>query len=99
VHYNIQLFALELDRLLLALNTHNSGFVCLMGDVNAPDPNNEGEVHPAAINVLMKYGLHQWVDKPTRGKRLLDIMASPNNQRVSGVDVVEPLGAGSDHID
>jgi hypothetical protein len=96
-HYNISLFSQELDRLLLALESCNTGFVLLMGDINAPDPRNDGQVHPAVLNVFLRHGIHQWIDKPTRGRRLLDVIASPDNQTVSSVDVIEPLESGSDH--
>jgi len=84
----------ELSMLLANAVVESSARLIVCGDFNCPGI--DGRISEKLDDVLVSYGLHQLVEKPTRGGNLLNIVAVSNPATISHIRVIDSA-AMSDH--
>ena len=76
--------------------------VCVLGDFNLPQLNWDLFIYPdndlynSAASLVCNHGLTQFVDEPTRGNNILDLVLCSDAICIDDVHVLPPLGS-SDH--
>ena len=73
-----------------------------MGDFNMPlvdwdlYSGPDTPMYSAFLHFINNYGLHQYVNRPTRGDKILDIVLSSSDSLVNDIQVTPPFSI-SDH--
>jgi len=81
-------------------STHHT--VVIMGDFNMPlvdwdlYSGPDTPMYSAFLHFINNYGLHQYVNRPTRGDKILDIVLSSSDSLVNDIQVTPPFSI-SDH--
>jgi len=69
--------------------------IVIIGDLNAPGVDGS-HINDELATLFESFGMTQFVDSPTRGDNLLDVIASSNPSAIEGVSVND-VGRLSDH--
>ena len=92
---SVPVFLDKLAELLTAFGSQTPGKLLLCGDMNCPGPECS-HINEDLVSLLDTFGLFQHVHEPTRGRNLLDIVATDHVASISDL-LVDDSGLISDH--